>query len=103
MGICTTVFNFLFQCNNVRRKKDGGVNFGVWRSNNDVGIGRQFGKNIVRNLKCCDRWWSVKDLLEEYGILIISIVAIGVLVVFLPKLKYLYEVAGNVFLNMIGG
>lgn len=45
----------------------------------------------------------MKDLLEEYGILIISIVAIGVLVVFLPKLKYLYEVAGNVFLNMIGG
>ncbi|MBQ2801172.1 MAG: hypothetical protein IJF03_07270 [Lachnospiraceae bacterium] len=45
----------------------------------------------------------MKEVLEEYGGIIIAIVAVGVLVGYLPKLKWVYVTVGKVFLDSIGG
>ena len=45
----------------------------------------------------------MKDILEEYGVIIISVTSMGALVGFLVKLRSLYQMLGEGFLNMIGG
>lgn len=45
----------------------------------------------------------MKEILEEYGGIMITAVAVGVLIGYLPKLKCIYEIAGQLFLNSIGG
>lgn len=45
----------------------------------------------------------MKDIIEEYGIMIISVTSMGALVGFLIKLRQLYGILGEGFLNMIGG
>jgi hypothetical protein len=45
----------------------------------------------------------MKEVLEEYGGIIIVIVAVGVVVGYLPKLKWVYAMVGKVFLDSIGG
>lgn len=45
----------------------------------------------------------MKEVLEEYGGIMITAVAVGVLIGYLPKLKCIYEIAGQLFLNSIGG
>lgn len=45
----------------------------------------------------------MKDILEEYGVIIISVTSMGVLLGFLVKLRNLYQILGEGFLNMIGG
>ena len=45
----------------------------------------------------------MKEVLEEYGGIIVAIVAVGVLARYLPKLKGVYVMIGKVFLDSIGG
>lgn len=45
----------------------------------------------------------MKTIMEEYGGIIVALIAVGVLIGYLPKLKCMYEVAGQLFLNSIGG
>lgn len=45
----------------------------------------------------------MKEILEEYGMVIISVAALGVLAGLLPRLKIAYNIAGEIFLTMIGG
>lgn len=45
----------------------------------------------------------MKTIMEEYGGIMVALIAAGVLMGYLPKLKCMYEVAGQLFLNSIGG
>ncbi|MBQ4530627.1 MAG: hypothetical protein IJA36_08490 [Lachnospiraceae bacterium] len=45
----------------------------------------------------------MKDILEEYGVIIISVTSMGALVGFIIKIRELYRILGEGFLNMIGG
>ncbi len=45
----------------------------------------------------------MKEILEEYGGIVIAAVAVGVLIGYLPRLTFIYEMAGELFLNSIGG
>lgn len=45
----------------------------------------------------------MKEILEEYGEIVIAAVAVGVLIGYLPRLTVIYEFAGQLFLNSIGG
>lgn len=45
----------------------------------------------------------MKEVLEEYGGIIVAVVAICGVLLYLPKLKWVYVTIGNAFLNSIGG
>ena len=45
----------------------------------------------------------MKEIIEEYGIIIISVTSMGALVGFLIKIREIYGILGEGFLNMIGG
>lgn len=45
----------------------------------------------------------MKEMVEEYGLTVIAIIGILILVNVVSKLKNMYLVSGEVFLNSIGG
>lgn len=45
----------------------------------------------------------MKEILEEYGGIIIAVVAVGAVAGYLAKLKLVYITVGKVFLDSIGG
>lgn len=45
----------------------------------------------------------MKELMEEYGMMAVSLMALGILIGLIPKLRSEYMVIGEIFLNGIGG
>ena len=45
----------------------------------------------------------MKEILQEYGAVVFAAVAAGILIGYLPRFIFVYEMAGQLFLNAIGG
>lgn len=45
----------------------------------------------------------MKEMMEEYGMTVMAVIMIMVVIGVIPKLKYIYLVGAEIFLNAIGG